>query len=310
MRKGSEMSGPFLPSASSSQLQSVPQPQSRTSLGSLRWSHVLIHLVLISCAITMIFPLLWLVSTSLKHPGKQFIFPPQLFPNPIHWQNYVDLFARIPMGLFLWNSFTIATLSTLGTSLSSALAAFAFARMRFRGSKWLFSALLMTMMLPGQVTIIPTFVIMRWLGWIDTHAPLIVPAFFGGAFSIFLLRQFYRSIPQDLMDAATIDGAGFLRIFWEIFIPLGMPALATIAIFSFLGSWNDLFGPLIYLNSQDKMTVTLGLTYLRGRTGTSGGGSWGIIMAGSLLGVIPMLILYSVGQKYFVQGLARAGLKG
>jgi ABC-type glycerol-3-phosphate transport system permease component len=265
--------------------------------------------VLIAIAVTMLFPLLWLVSTSLKHPGKQFVFPPQLVPNPVHWQNYTDLFTIAPMGRYLWNSFEIAILSTLGVCLSSAIGAFAFARMRFRGREFLFIVLLMTMMIPFQVTVIPTFVIMRWLGWIDHHAALIVPNFFGSAFSVFLLRQFYRTIPQDLMDAATMDGAGFLRIFWEIFVPLGMPALATVAVFNFLGSWNDLFGPLIFLNSQDQMTVTLGLTYLRGRAGT-GGGRWGIIMAGSLLGIIPMLVLYAMGQKYFVQGLARAGLKG
>jgi ABC-type glycerol-3-phosphate transport system permease component len=213
------------------------------------------------------------------------------------------------MGRYLWNSFEIAILSTLGVCLSSAIGAFAFARMRFRGREVLFIVLLMTMMIPFQVTVIPTFVIMRWLGWIDHHAALIVPSFFGSAFSVFLLRQFYRTIPQDLVDAATMDGAGFLRIFWEIFVPLGMPALATVAVFNFLGSWNDLFGPLIFLNSQDQMTVTLGLTYLRGRAGT-GGGRWGIIMAGSLLGIIPMLVLYAMGQKYFIQGLARAGLKG
>lgn len=273
------------------------------------WTTALIHFVLIVCAITMLFPLLWLLSTSLKHPGKQFVFPPQLVPNPVHWQNYTDLFEIAPMGRYLWNSFEISVLSTLGVCLSSAIGAFAFARMRFRGREFLFVVLLLTMMIPFQVTVIPTFVIMRWLGWIDHHAALIVPNFFGSAFSVFLLRQFYRTIPQDLVDAATIDGAGFLRIFWEIFVPLGMPALATVAVFSFLGSWNDLFGPLIFLNSQDQMTVTLGLTYLRGRAGT-GGGRWGIIMAGSLLGIIPMLVLYSFGQKYFVQGLARAGLKG
>ncbi len=297
-------------SRTSPQLHPAAESTPARRLRRFNWVHGLIHLLLISCAITMLFPLLWLVSTSLKDPGKQFIFPPQLIPNPVYWQNYVDLFSRIPMGRYLWNSFEIAILSVIGVSLSSALAAFAFARMRFRGRDLLFSVLLMTMMIPSQVTVIPTFVIMRSLGWIDTHAALIVPSFFGSAFSVFLLRQFYRSIPQDLMDAATIDGAGFFRIFWSIFVPLGMPALATIAVFSFLGSWNDLFGPLIYLNTQDKMTVTLGLTYLRGRTGTSGAGSWGIIMAGSLLGVIPMLVLYSMGQRYFVQGLARAGLKG
>jgi ABC-type glycerol-3-phosphate transport system permease component len=150
---------------------------------------------------------------------------------------------------------------------------------------------------------------MRFLGWLDTHAPLIVPSFFGSAFSVFVLRQFYQTIPQDLVDSAQIDGAGFLTVYWSIFLPLGMPALATVAVFNFLWSWNDLFGPLIYLTTDIKMTVTLGLTLLVGRAGTTAG-RWGVIMGGALLGVIPMLILYFIGQKYFVQGLARTGMKG
>lgn len=268
-----------------------------------------IHVPLVLCAATMIFPLLWMLSTSLKHPGKQFAFPPQMIPDPLYTANFTELFRLAPMGAYLFNSTKIALLGTLGVSLSSALAAFAFARMRFRGSGVLFAVVLATMMVPGQVTIIPTFVIIRGLGWIDNHAALIVPAFFGSAFNVFLLRQFYLTIPQDLIDSAKMDGASWVRIFLALIIPLGMPALATVAIFNFLWSWNDLFGPLIYLNSQTKMTLTLGLTLLRGRSG-SGGGHWGVIMAGSLIGVAPMLVLYFVGQKYFVQGLARTGLKG
>ena len=268
-----------------------------------------IHVPLMICAITMLFPLLWMLSTALKHPGKQFAFPPQLIPNPIYLKNFTELFRLAPMGYYLFNSTKIAVLSTIGVTLSSSLAAFAFARMRFRGREALFAILLATMMIPGQVTIIPTFVIIRGLGWIDNHAALIVPSFFGGAFNVFLLRQFYLTIPQDLIDSAKMDGAGWVRIFWSLIIPLGMPALTTVAIFNFLWAWNDLFGPLIYLNSQKKMTLALGITMLRGRSG-SGGGHWGVIMAGSLLGVLPMLVLYFIGQKYFVQGLARTGLKG
>lgn len=274
-----------------------------------RMASLAIHLPLLLCAVTMLFPLVWLLSTSLKHPGKQFAFPPQLWPNPFYPKNYSELFRLAPMGMYLFNSTKIAVLSTIGTGLSSAIAAFAFARMRFRGRDALFAVLLATMMIPGQVTIIPTFVIIRTLGWIDNHASLIVPSFFASAFNVFLLRQFYMTIPQDLMDSAMIDGASFVRIFWQIFVPLGMPALTTVAVFNFLGAWNDLFGPLIFLNSQTKMTLALGLSMLRGRAG-SGGGHWGVIMAGATLGVVPMLILYFFGQKYFVQGLARTGLKG
>jgi ABC-type glycerol-3-phosphate transport system permease component len=269
----------------------------------------LTHLVLVLMAMLMIFPLLWLLSTSLKEPSKQMIWPPQLIPNPFYPQNYVQLFVVAPMELYLFNSFKVTILTVIGTCVSSSLAAFAFARMRFRGRDTLFLVLLATMMLPYAVTVIPTFTIMRQLGWLDTHYPLFVPAFFGSAFNVFLLRQTYRSIPQDLFDAATVDGAGFFRIYWQIFIPLGMAALVTIAIFAFLGSWNDLFSPLIYLSTQEKMTVALGLAYLRGRAGT-GVGTIGIIMAGSILVIVPMLLLYGFGQRYFIQGLARTGLKG
>ena len=269
----------------------------------------LTHLVLILMAVLMIFPLLWLISTSLKEPSKQMIWPPQLIPNPLYPQNYVQLFVIAPMELYLFNSFKVTILSVIGTCFSSSLAAFAFARMRFRGRETLFLVLLATMMLPYAVTVIPTFTIMRQLGWLDTHYPLFVPAYFGSAFNVFLLRQAYKSIPQDLFDAAKVDGAGFLRIYWQIFIPLGMAALVTVAIFAFLGSWNDLFSPLIYLSTQEKMTVALGLAYLRGRAGT-GVGTIGVIMAGSMLVIIPMLLLYGFGQRYFIQGLARSGLKG
>jgi ABC-type glycerol-3-phosphate transport system permease component len=270
---------------------------------------ILTHAALLAMAVLMIFPLVWLVSTSLKHPSKQMLWPPQLIPNPVYFKNYSDLFVLTPMANYLVNSLKISVLSVIGVCFSSSLAAFAFARMRFRGREVLFGVLLATMMLPYAVTIIPTFVIMKNLGWLNTHYPLIVPAFFGSAYFVFLLRQSYRAIPQDLFDSATIDGAGFFQIYYKIFVPLGMPALVTVALFAFLGSWNDLFGPLIYLSSQEKMTVALGLTYLRGRAGT-GVEKVGVIMAGSLLGVIPMLILYGFGQKYFIQGLARTGLKG
>ena len=296
----------------------ITEPQSEVARGKVsvrggrsttRATRALTHAVLIAMAVMMIFPLLWLISTSFKSPAKQMLWPPQLIPNPFYPRNYRDLFIIAPMGKYLLNSFKISTLSVLGVSFSSSLAAFAFARMRFRGREVLFGILLATMMLPYAVTVIPTFVIMKYLGWLNTHYPLIVPSFFGSAYFVFLLRQSYRSVPQDLFDSAMIDGAGFFRIYWGIFIPLGMPALVTVALFAFLGSWNDLFGPLIYLSSQEKMTVALGLTYLRGRAGT-GVEQVGVIMAGSMLGVVPMLLLYGFGQKYFIQGLARTGLKG
>jgi ABC-type glycerol-3-phosphate transport system permease component len=288
----------------------ITQEEQTRSAGSGQLvSRIATHSILIVMAVLMIFPLIWLISTSLKAPSKQMLWPPQFIPNPVYFKNYSDLFVLAPMTNYLFNSFKISVLSVIGVCFSSSLAAFAFARMHFRGREILFGILLATMMLPYAVTIVPTFVIMKNLGWLNTHYPLIVPAFFGSAYFVFLLRQSYRAIPQDLFDSATIDGAGYFQIYYKIFIPLGMPALVTVALFAFLGSWNDLFGPLIYLSSQEKMTVALGLTYLRGRAGT-GVERVGVIMAGSMLGVVPMLILYAFGQKYFIQGLARTGLKG
>jgi multiple sugar transport system permease protein len=181
--------------------------------------------------------------------------------------------------------------------------------MRFRGRDAIFAIVLATMMIPGATTVIPTFLIFKNLHWIDTHLPLIIPNFFGSAYMVFLFRQNFKSIPQDMMDSAQIDGANFFDIYWRIFLPLSIPILTTVALLTFLWNWNDLFGPLIYLSTQEKMTVQLGLAFLRGRAGT-GVEKYGIVMAGSLLGILPMFILYIVGQKYFIQGLARAGLKG
>jgi ABC-type glycerol-3-phosphate transport system permease component len=294
-----------------SKIPSVPQsgPQNTRARLKKYTGRVSTHGLLILVAVMMIFPLVWMLSVSLKTPPQQVKWPPQLIPNPFYPQNYVLLFTLSPMATYLFNSAKIAILSVIGMCVSSSLAAFAFARLRFRGKDLIFGILLATMMIPYATTVIPTFVIFRLLGWIDTHAPLIVPNFFGSAYCVFLLRQAYLSIPQDLMDAAEMDGAGFFYIYWKVFIPLGMPMLTTVAVLQFLGSWNDLFGPLIYLNSQMKMTVQIGLTYLRGRAGT-GVEHVGIVMAGSLLGILPMLLLYSIGQKYFIRGLARAGLKG
>jgi multiple sugar transport system permease protein len=224
-----------------------------------------LHLVLIFVSIVMAAPMLWTLSTSLKQPGVIFTYPPQWIPNPVDWDNYRQLFVQLPMAIFLLNSFKIATIATTGQVISCAMAAFAFARLRFPARNLLFFILLATLMVPTHVTLIPTFFIMRWLGWIDTHWALTVPWWMGGAFGTFLLRQFFLTIPTEMMEAAKIDGAGYWRIFWRIYMPLSGPALATLAVFTFMASWNNLLGPLIFLNSEDKMTVTLGLTLLQGQ---------------------------------------------
>lgn len=285
----------------------VPEPARRSGSHPRTASRLVTHVVLIILGVSMIFPLVWMMLVSLQRPSDQLAFPPRLSLPP-YLHNYVQLFHEAPISLYLYNSIQIAVLSVLGTTLASSLAAYAFARLRFPGKNLVFAVLMVTMLIPVQVTLIPTFVLMRVLGWIDTHAALIVPNIFGSAFNVFLLRQFFRSIPQDLFDSAKLDGAAEFRIFWSICLPLAKPALATVAVFNFLWTWNDLLGPLIFLNSTSKMTLTQGLTLLAGKPGTSTS-QWGILMAGGLITMIPILIVYLVAQRNFVEGLARTGLK-
>jgi ABC-type glycerol-3-phosphate transport system permease component len=266
----------------------------------------LLYLLLTTVGLTMILPLLWMVSTSLKEPGVIFILPPQWIPNPPQWNNYVTLFEVLPFGRFLANSLKIASIATIGSLLSSSMSAFAFARMRFPGRNIIFAVVLATLMIPFHVTLIPLFALYRSLGWLGTHLPLTVPFFFSTAFGVFLIRQFYLTIPQELVDAARIDGCSFIQIYYKIFLPLSKPALATLGIFTFLGSWNNLIGPLVYLNEVPTMTVTLGLTLLT----TQAGARWELIQAGAVISVLPMIVIFLVGQEHFIQGIVRTGLKG
>ncbi|HMN26557.1 MAG TPA: carbohydrate ABC transporter permease [Caldilineaceae bacterium] len=271
-----------------------------------RLLRVLLYLSLIGVGITMLLPLLWMISTSLKQPGEVFLLPPKWIPNPPQWGNYVKLFEVLPFGRFLLNSLKISGLATLGALISCSMAAFAFARMNFPGRNILFAIILATLMIPYHVTLIPLFALYKNMGWLSTHLPLTVPYFFGTAFGIFLIRQFFLTIPQELMDAARIDGCSFIQIYYKIFLPLAKPAMATLGIFTFLGSWNNLIGPLIFLNEVSTMTLTLGLTLLT----TQSNGRWELIQAGAVISVIPMIIIFLVGQEHFIQGIARTGLKG
>jgi ABC-type glycerol-3-phosphate transport system permease component len=255
---------------------------------------------------TMFLPLLWMISTSLKEAGDVFLLPPKWIPNPPQWSNYVKLFEFLPFERFLFNSLKISGLATIGALISCSMAAFAFARMRFPGRNVLFAIILATLMIPYHVTLIPLFALYRQLDWLGTHLPLTVPYFFGTAFGIFLIRQFFLTIPQELVDAARIDGCSFIQIYYKIFLPLAKPALATLGIFTFLGAWNNLIGPLVYLNEVPSMTVTLGLTLLT----TQSNGRWELIQAGAVISVLPMIIIFLLGQEHFIQGIARTGLKG
>jgi ABC-type glycerol-3-phosphate transport system permease component len=262
--------------------------------------------VLTAVAVLMVGPFLWMIATSMKGQGDIFRIPPQWFPDRLNLQNYETIMQVLPMGRMLINSFTIALSATVGQICSCALAAYAFARMKFRGSGPLYFILLATMMIPPQVTMIPVFFIMKFLGWIDTLYALIVPAFFGGAFGTFLLRQFFATIPVDLEDAARIDGCGRFRIFWRIILPLSKPALASLALFTFMTYWNDLLGPVIYLSSVNKATLTMGLANLQSGVMTT---RYELLMAGSVLSVLPILVLLVFGQRWFVSGITMTGLK-
>jgi multiple sugar transport system permease protein len=270
---------------------------------------LLTYAVLIGFAFVVLFPILWMISATLKSPEQQYQWPPQLLPWPIYLGNFAKLLDVMPIGTYLFNSTFVAVASVIGMCLSSSMAAYAIARMNFRGRDALFAILLATLMIPYAITLIPTFFIMTRVGLIDTFWPLILPYWFGSAFMIFLLRQAYRGIPQEMVDAARIDGASHFQIFTRIFIPLTMPTMVTVALLTFLWSWNDLLGPLVYLNNPDLFTVQRGLAMLTGRSGT-GVDRRGIIMAGSLLGMLPILIIYLFGQRYFIQGLTRSGIKG
>lgn len=266
----------------------------------------LAYIIMSLGALAMVLPFLWMISTALKEPGQIFRMPPVWIPKPIVWSNFKRAWTSLPFALFTSNSFKVSILGTIGTLLSCSWAAYAFSRLRFPGKDILFSIVLATMMIPGQVTMIPIFIVMRALGWYDTHYPLWVPHFFGSAFGTFLLRQFFSSLPTDLDDAAKIDGCNPFQIYWRIYLPLSKPALATLGVLTFLGSWNNLLGSVIYLNTIEKFTLMIGLSFFQGQYTTD----FSLLMAGTLISLIPTIVLYVVAQKYFVQGIALTGIKG
>jgi ABC-type glycerol-3-phosphate transport system permease component len=270
-----------------------------------RLQHLLTHLVLLCGVVLMFIPLAWTLSTSLKTPATMYLFPPQWIPNPIRWQNYLDVFSAIPLWRYIGNTSLITICVIIGKTLSVSLVAFAFARLQWWGRDVLFLIMLATLMLPMQVTLIPQFVLFRNLGWIDTYLPLIVPDFFGGPFLTFLMRQFFMSIPRDLDDAARIDGCSSFGVYWRILLPLSKPALLAVVILVFNGTWNEFLQPLIYLHSQDKFTLALGLRLFQGEASTS----WHLLMAASLLTMLPVLILFFSAQRYFIQGIVFTGIK-
>lgn len=265
------------------------------------------YLLLIPLSLIFILPLVWMISTSLKGNEQMTAWPPVWIPNPIHWENFISAWTSSDFARYLWNTVMYAVLAGLGTLLTSSMVAFGFARLRFPGRDFLFGLLLATLMLPSIVTLIPQYVLFKQFNWLDSFKPLIVPAWFGGGpFFIFLLRQFFRTIPNELFEQATIDGASNYRAYWQIMLPLAKPALSTVAIFSFLNFWNDFMGPLIYLNSAQHYTLTLGLRSFMQRQDVK----VQEMMAMSLMMTIPIIILFFSFQRYFIEGVVMSGIKG
>ena len=267
---------------------------------------IVAYALISATAVSMIFPFYWMVSSSLKTEMDIFLVPPKWLPIPPQWDNYAYVFEQVNFGRYTYNSLKIGILWTVGVVLSSSWAAYGFARVRFWGRETLFVMTLAAMMIPGQVTMIPTFILMNWIGWVNTHYPLWVPAFFGGAFGIFLMRQYFLTIPQELLDSAKIDGCSHFGIFWRIMMPLSRPALASLALLSFMGSWNSLLGPVIYLYDEELFTLPIGLTRFQGMYVTF----WAYTMAGATITVIPILLVFLFTQQYFVRGVVLSGLKG
>jgi multiple sugar transport system permease protein len=275
------------------------------------WQQVALYIFAILTALAFSLPFFWTVSSSLKTAAEIRQIPPTFWPHEIRWANYPDVFRLAPFALFIWNTAVVTSLAMVGQIISAAAVAFGFTRFRFPGRDALFFLVLSTMMLPWQVTIVPQFLLFRYLGWLNTFMPLIVPSFFGGgAFFIFLLRQFFMTIPRDLDEAAKLDGASSVRVFWNIILPLSGPAIATVAIFSFLQHWNEFIGPLIFLNTEDKYTLSIGLRYFIANPFESDEPREAILMAASLIVAAPSLTLFFIAQKYFVRGIVTTGLKG
>jgi multiple sugar transport system permease protein len=269
---------------------------------------VFIWALLLLGAALMFMPFLWMLSSSLKAEQAVFQYPPQLIPNPAMWNNYVEALVYKPFGTYIRNTLFLVSVNLLAVLVVSSFVAYGFARLRFPGRDAWFVVVLATMMMPYYVLMVPIFIMFTRLGWIDTYLPLTVPTFFGGgAFNIFLMRQFFRSIPTELSDAAVIDGCNEFQIYWTIMMPLAKPALVSIAILSFLFTWNDFLGPLLYIKSPDLFTVSIGLAGFRSIMRSR----WDLLMAASSAMTIPVVALFFAAQRYFFEsgGITLTGLK-
>ncbi|WP_409298187.1 carbohydrate ABC transporter permease [Peribacillus sp. SCS-26] len=272
-----------------------------------KMKNVIVLFVLIAGSIALLTPLWWMISTSLKTPAEIAQFPPSFFPEKFSFSNYVKAWSTGPFTRWAMNSVFLAVVGTFASVLVNSLVAYGFAKLKFKGRNFWFVVVLSTMLLPGFVTMIPQYMLFSKLGWINTYLPLIVPSFLGSAFFIFLLRQFMMTIPNEFIEAAVMDGAGHLKIWWHIMLPLTKPALITVAIFSFNGSWNDLLGPLLYLNDESLYTIQLGLQTFKGSVQTQ----WNYLMAMSVMILLPTVLVFFIFQRFFIEGSnISSGTKG
>jgi len=280
-----------------------------THNGSLRKSlgTVGTYAILSAISLVMLVPFLWMITTSFKEPQKIFAYPPQLIPTTFRFENYADVFKLIPFESFYFNSVYIAILVVGGTVFFASLSGYAFARIPFAGRNAVFLALLSAMMIPHEVTAIPMFLFMREVGWIDTHLPLILLPIFGagGVFGIFVMRQFFITIPKELEEAAMIDGCNRFRIYGRIMLPIAKPGMATLTIFTFVTNWNEFFDPLIFINTRSLMTLPLGLSLFTDEVGTA----WHHLMSATVMATVPLLIVFFLAQRQFIEGVAMTGLK-
>ena len=291
------------------------------SLASLPWGNIgrrhggrgILYLIAIFSSAVFMFPFIWTILSSLKTGGELFLFPPTWFPAVPQPQNYLKVFEIVPWASWTWNSVLVALLSTFGAVLTAAIVGYSFARFRYPGRDILFMVTLSTMMLPVEVTLIPLYLMFAKIGWLDSYKPLIVPSYFGGsAFLIFLMRQFFMSIPFDLDEAARIDGAGYLRIFWQILMPLSVPVTATAAVLTFMGQWNAFLYPFIFLNTKAKYTLAVGIRYFQAVAGFADDvePKYHLLMAGSVMMTVPIIVMFFVAQRYLVKGIVMSGIKG
>jgi multiple sugar transport system permease protein len=272
-----------------------------------RIQRLAIHLCLIIGAITFLLPLIWVLSTSLKEPGDVYQFPPQFIPDPIRWQNYPDALGALPFDRFFINTLMLAVLRLIGLLITCSMAGFAFARLRWRGRRILFLVVLITLMIPSEVTIIPEYIIFSRLGWVGTFAPLIVPAYFAtNAFFVFLFRQFFMGISQDIIDAARIDGCTFWQLYWRIVVPMSRPVFMVVTIYVIQNNWNAYLQPLIYLINREQYTLALGLRLFNEQYFSQ----FNLLMAAAVVVTLPILVMYFFMQRYFMRGVVFTGVKG